>query len=213
MVSSFLQLLQQRYGEQLDERADEYIYFAVDGATRMKRLINDLLQYSRVTTRGQPPAPVSSHKVLVEVLEDLQIAIEESGATVGHDTLPMIMADETQARQLFQNLIGNAIKFRNDAPPRIHVGVEWADGMWQFAVQDNGIGIERRHGERIFAVFQRLHGRDYEGTGIGLAICKKIVERHGGTIWVESEPEKGSTFYFTLPPVGERTHEYQRQTD
>ena len=204
MVSSFLQLLQQRYEGKLDERADEYIHYAVDGATRMKRLINDLLQYSRVATRGKQPAPVSSQAIFDEVLADFQLSIRDSEATITHDSLPMISGDKTQVRQLMQNLIGNAIKFHGDSPPRIHVDAERENGMWRFAVRDEGIGIEPRHAERIFVIFQRLHGKkEYDGTGIGLAICKKIVERHGGTMWVESEPGAGSTFYFTLPATGE----------
>lgn len=204
MVSSFLQLLQRRYEGQLDETADQYIYYAVDGATRMKRLINDLLAFSRVTTKAQPLAPTNSQEVLEAVLQDMKIAIEEQVATVTYDPLPPVMADATQLRQLFQNLIGNGLKFRGEAAPALHLSAERANGMWRIGVGDNGIGIEPRHAERIFHIFQRLHGADqYPGSGIGLAICKKIVERHGGTIWVESEPGEGSTFYLTLPAVRE----------
>ena len=214
MVSSFLQLLQQRYGGELDERADEYIYYAVDGAARMKRLINDLLQYSRVATRGKPLRPVSSQEIFDEVLKDLQVIIQEQTATITHEPLPMIRGDRTQVRQLLQNLMGNAIKFHGDEPPRIHVCAERENGMWRFAVRDEGIGIEQRHAERVFVIFQRLHGKTkYEGTGIGLAICKKIVERHGGRMWLESEPGAGSTFYFTLPAAGEKVNDYVNEND
>lgn len=204
MVSSFLQLLQRRYEGQLDEAADEYIHFAVDGATRMKRLINDLLKYSRVATRGRPLVPIESQRLLDEVLEDLRLNIDESGARVICDPLPRIQGDETQVRQLFQNLVSNALKFRGEAPPAIDIAAERKNGMWHFRVQDNGIGIDPDQSERIFVIFQRLHHKEqYEGTGIGLAICKKIVERHGGSIWVESEPGEGATFCFTLPAVGD----------
>lgn len=214
MVSSFLQLLQRRYAGELDEQADEYIHYAVDGATRMKRLINDLLQYSRVATRGKSLAPVSSQEIFDEVVSDLQVVIRDQEATITHDPLPTIRADKTQVRQLLQNLIGNAIKFRGDDPPQIHVSAERENDMWRFAVRDDGIGIEPRHVERIFVIFQQLHGStDYDGTGIGLAICKKVVERHGGTIWVESEGDQGSTFYFTLPTTGEDEDENASRTD
>jgi signal transduction histidine kinase/DNA-binding LacI/PurR family transcriptional regulator len=201
MVKSYLQLIERRYAGQLDEDADEFIAFAVDGAERMQALINDLLQYSRVTTHGKPFAPTDCTAVLDHALANLKVAIEESGAVVTHDSLPTVLADDVQLTQLLQNLVGNAIKFHKpDTPPQVHVGVEREDGEWLFSVQDNGIGIEPQHFERIFLIFQRLHSREeYEGTGIGLAVCKKIVERHGGRIWVESEPGKGSTFTFTMP--------------
>ncbi len=204
MVKSYLQLLERRYQGQLDEDADEFIAFAVDGAERMRILINDLLQYSRVATHGKPFAPTDCATVLDHALANLKVAIEESGAVVSHDSLPTVLADDVQLTQLFQNLIGNAIKFHKlDTPPKVHVGVERKDGEWLFSVQDNGIGIDPKHFERIFLIFQRLHGREeYEGTGIGLAVCKRIVERHGGSIWVKSEPGKGSTFYFTIPDRG-----------
>jgi PAS domain S-box-containing protein len=200
MISSYVQLLAERYQGQLDDRADRYIAYAVDGANRMKLLINDLLAYSRVGTRGRPLVLTDSQAVLQEVLADLQVAIEEQQATVTHDALPPVLADEVQLGQLFQNLIGNALKFRGEAPPHIHVGVQRENGGWRFSVADNGIGLDVKYAERIFVIFRRLHGpEEYPGTGMGLAICKKIVERHGGRIWVESQLGQGATFYFTLP--------------
>ncbi|MBU6401622.1 MAG: PAS domain S-box protein, partial [Verrucomicrobia bacterium] len=200
MVTSYLQLLARRYQGQLDANADEFIGFAVDGANRMKTLINDLLDYSRVGTRGKPFAPTDTEAVLARALANLSVAVCDSGATVTHDSLPTVKADDVQLTQLFQNLIGNAIKFRGAAPPVIHVSAVRVPGAWQFAVRDNGIGIDPQFNERIFIIFQRLHtSQEYSGTGIGLAICKKIVERHGGRLWVESAPGRGSTFFFTLP--------------
>ncbi len=205
MVKSYLQLLERRYQGQLDEDADEFIAFAVDGAERMRILINDLLQYSRVATHGKPFAPTDCATVLDHALANLKVAIEESGAVVTHDSLPTVLADDVQLTQLLQNLIGNAIKFRKqETPPKAHVGVARKGGEWLFSVQDNGMGIEPQYFDRIFQIFQRLHSPDeYPGTGIGLAICKKIVERHGGRIWVESQPGQGSTFYFTIPDRGD----------
>ena len=200
MVTSYMQLIARRYRGQLDADADEFIGFAVDGANRMKALINDLLAYSRVGTRGKPFAPTDCEEALAYALANLRIAIEESGAVVTHDPLPTVLADEQQLVQLLQNLIGNGLKFHGAAPPQIHISVSAAEQVWTFAVRDNGIGVEPEYFERIFVVFQRLHGKDdYPGTGIGLAVCKKIVERHNGRIWVESTPGAGSTFYFTLP--------------
>jgi DNA-binding LacI/PurR family transcriptional regulator/signal transduction histidine kinase len=200
MVTSYLQLIERRYKGRLDEDADEFIGFAVDGAERMQTLINDLLQYSRVATHGKPFALTDCSAVLDHALANLKVTIEESGAVVTHDSLPTVLADDVQLTQLLQNLIGNAIKFHKpDTPPQVHVGVARKDGEWLFSVQDNGISIAPEHFERIFMIFQRLHTQEeYEGTGIGLAVCKRIVERHGGRIWVESEPGKGSTFYFTI---------------
>jgi light-regulated signal transduction histidine kinase (bacteriophytochrome) len=199
-VAGPIQLLQQRYAGQLDARAGEFIQHAVEGAGRMQTLINDLLTFSRLGPRGQPFQPTGCAEVLAAVLANLAVAIRESGAVITHDPLPIVTADRTQLIQLFQNLIANAIKFHADDPPAIHIGVEQKTGEWLFAVADNGIGIEAQYFERIFVIFQRLHTRrEYTGTGIGLAICKKIVERHGGRIWLESEPGQGSTFYFTLP--------------
>jgi PAS domain S-box-containing protein len=201
MVKSYLQLIERRYKGQLDSDADDFIAFAVDGAERMQILINDLLEYSRVTTYGKPFAPTACATILDHVLANLKIAIEESGAVVTYDELPTVMADETQLARLLQNLIGNAIKFRKvEARPEIHIRAEYSGSEWTFSVHDNGIGIAPKHFERILMIFKRLHSREeYAGTGIGLAVCKKIVERHGGRIWVKSELGKGSTFYFTIP--------------
>ncbi|MCC5638141.1 GAF domain-containing protein [Nostoc sp. CHAB 5844] len=249
MVTSYLQLLERKYGSQLDSTADQFISYAVDGARRMQNLINDLLNYSRVTTRGQPFVQVDCADILAQAIANLKFAIEDSGAVITYDSLPVIQADPTQLTQVFQNLIGNAIKFRGKLPPRIHIGAVRSDEAgeqgsrgageqgsrgageqgsrgrtsysalstqhsalstqhsalstspeWLFSIRDNGIGLEAQYAERIFVIFQRLHGRSkYPGTGIGLAICKKIIERHGGRVWVESEPSHGSIFYFTIP--------------
>jgi len=200
MVSSYMQLLARRYKGKLDADADEFIAFAVDGATRMQRLIKDLLMYSRVGTKGKEPVPTDCGAVIGYALDNLQQAIAEKGATVTHDELPTIMGDEVQLTQLFQNLIGNAIKFQGEEPPQVHVGVLREGSGWLFSVRDNGIGIAPEHFERIFQIFQRLHGREeYPGTGIGLSVCQKIVERHGGRIWVDSAPGNGATFCFTVP--------------
>jgi PAS domain S-box-containing protein len=201
MIGSYTQLLERRYADKLDPDAREFMEFIVDGATRMKQLIEDLLAYSRVGTRGKELRPVSAQAALDRALVNLRAAIESADAQVTHDALPDVSADDTQLTQLFQNLIGNAIKFkRPDDPIRVHVGMSDAGAEWRFSVSDNGIGIEPQYYERIFMVFQRLHTRDeYPGTGIGLAICKKVVDRHRGRIWVESAPGKGSTFHFTLP--------------
>lgn len=200
MVTNYLQLLQRRYQGQLDADAHEFIEYAVDGATRMKSLINDLLAYSRVGTRGDPFVPTDLNAELERVLRDLALAIEDAGATITHEPLPVVLADPGQMRQLLQNLLGNALKFRGEAPPQIQVGVEQVGQEWLIRVTDNGIGLDTRFGERIFNIFQRLHPvGTYPGTGIGLAICKKIVTRHGGRIWVESAPGEGAVFCFTLP--------------
>jgi PAS domain S-box-containing protein len=201
-VTSYVQLLARRYEGKLDSDADEFIRFAAGGAVRMWKLINDLLSYSRVGTQGKELSPTDSQEVLTQSVDDLKVAIEETGALVTHDPLPMVMADRPQLGQLFQNLIGNAVKFRSNAPPRIHISASRNGSGWTFSVKDNGIGIAAEYAERIFVIFQRLHSRqEYAGTGIGLAICKKIVERHGGRIWVESEVGKGATFRFILPAV------------
>ena len=203
MIASYTQLLARRYKGKLDSDADEFIGYAVDGATRMQRLINDLLAYSRVTTQGNVFEPVDCNRLLAEVLSNLRVAVEESRAVVTHDPLPTVMADERQLGQLFQNLISNAIKFRGEEPPNVHLSAERRTGEWLFSIRDNGIGVDPQYAERIFVMFQRLHDRqEYPGTGIGLAICKKIVERHGGRIWMESQLGRGATFYFTLPIVG-----------
>lgn len=202
MVSSYLQLISRRYQGKLDSDADEFIAFAVEGANRMKVLINDLLAFSRVGTRGKEFEPVALEHVLELVEKNLQITIEETKALISHDPLPEIMADNSQMVQLFQNLIENAIKFRSQTRPKVHIGAKRQADSWLLFVRDNGIGFEAQFAERIFIIFQRLHTRnEYSGTGIGLAICRKIVERHGGRIWVESHPDEGATFYFTLPTL------------
>ncbi len=213
MVASFVQLLAERYQGRLDADADEFIGFAVEGAKRMQQLLLDLLAFSCVSTRGRPPAPVNSEEVLAQVEQELSGDIEETAAQITHDPLPIVAADRPQLVQLFSHLLANAIKFRSAEPPRIHVsarrmekeeGARETGGLIVFSVRDNGIGIEPQYHERIFGVFQRLHSRrDYHGNGIGLAICKKIVERHGGRIWVESQLGQGSTFYFTLPAASQ----------
>ncbi len=204
MVSSYVQLLERQYKDKLDGDANEFIEYAVDGAKRMQVLINDLLTYSRIDSKGHPFEATSCEDALQRALRDLRLAAEDSGASVTHDPLPTVVGDATQLTQLFQNLIANAIKFRAEAPPKVHVHADSIDGSWRIAVRDNGIGISPTHFERIFLLFQRLHSRrSYPGTGIGLAICKKIVDRHGGTIWVESEPGHGAAFFFTIPQKGE----------
>ena len=200
MISSYLQLLQRRYQGKLDDKADKYIYYAVDGASRMQNLINDLLEFSRVTTRGREHEPTNCEFILNQVLSNLEIFIKENKATVSHGYLPEVIADYTQLIQIFQNLIINGIKFHSEEAPKINISAKKKESEWVFSVRDNGIGIEPQYSEKIFEVFKRLHKKEeYPGTGIGLAICKKIIERHGGRIWVESELGKGSTFYFTLP--------------
>lgn len=203
MVASYLQLLERRYGGLLDDEGHEFIGYAVDGATRMKTLINDLLAYSRVGTHGKEFAPVALEEVLEHVSRDLRLALEESGGQITHDPLPEVLGDAGQMEQLFRNLIGNGIKFRSEQPPRIHVGVDEAAEAWTISVCDNGIGFEQQYAERIFVIFQRLHTREeYPGTGIGLAISQRIVNRHGGDIWVTSQPGTGTTFYFSIPKNG-----------
>ena len=200
MVSSYMQLIAKRYQGKLDSDADEFIAFAVDGSVRMQRMINDLLGYSRVGTRGRPFEPTNIESVLGNVLENLKLAIEESSAAVTHDPLPTVSGDESQLAQLFQNLVGNSIKFHGDEPPRVHISARKTSDVWEFSVRDHGIGIAPQFFDRVFLIFQRLSTRaEYPGSGIGLAICKKIVERHGGRIWIESKPGEGATFFFTLP--------------
>lgn len=213
MVASYTQLLARRYKGQLDQDADEFIGYAVDGATRMQGLINDLLKYSRVGTRGKPFESLSLGKLLLDAMANLEVAINESGAMIGHDPLPDLCGDPTQLTQLLQNLLGNAIKFRRPGvAPQIQVAAVRRPQGWEFAVRDNGIGISPEYFDRIFVIFQRLHSKEeYPGTGIGLAVCKKIVERHGGQIRVESRPGEGTTFYFTIPDREENNHEYRGQ--
>lgn len=199
-IASFTQLLAKRYNDKLDDKAREFIAFAVDGSKRMQTLINDLLSFSRVgTPQGKELFPVRMDAVLDAVLKNLKRAIEESGAVITRDPLPTVLADEVQLGQLVQNLIGNAIKFRREVTPKVHIGAERNGTGWNISVRDNGIGIAQEHNDRIFVIFQRLHTRtQYPGTGIGLAVCKKIVERHGGQIWVEPTPGGGSTFTFSI---------------
>jgi PAS domain S-box-containing protein len=211
-VSGFVELLRRNLEKSLDAKTNEYMNFAIDGAKRMQSLISGLLEYSRVGTQGKKPKKTDSKEALDEAIARLATSIKESGAEINADGLPVVYFDDGQLSQLFQNLIGNAIKFRGEQPLRIHINATHQDAgpergglrHWRFAVRDNGIGIEPQYAERIFMIFQRLHGREkYPGTGIGLSICKKIVERHNGKIWVESKPGNGSTFYFTVPDLGE----------
>lgn len=202
IVASYTQLLARRYGEKLDGDAHEFIAFVVEGVNRMRTLIRDLLQYSRVGSRGQPLVPTNCEVVLNHALKHLQAAIAESQAVVTHDPLPVVIAADAQLGQVFQNLIGNAIKYRDSRPPQVHVSCQREGLNWLFSVRDNGIGLDPQYANRIFVIFQRLHGREqYPGNGIGLSVCKKIVERHGGKIWVESQAGQGATFYFTLPAL------------
>ena len=201
-ITSYTQLLAQRYQGNLDDRADKYINYIVDGATRMQQLINDLLAYSRLGTRGQEFEPADCKAAVQQSLCNLQIAIAEKKAVITCDAMPTVMADEFQLVQLFQNLIANSIKFCRQDIPLIHIAACRQESEWVFSVRDNGIGIDPEYADRIFIIFQRLHGRrQYSGTGIGLAMCKRIVERHGGRIWVESQEGKGATFYFTIPII------------
>ena len=201
MVASYTQLLSKRYRGKLDPDADDFIAYAVAGCNRMQRLINDLLAYSRAGANGKPPRKISSELALQEALTNLQEAIAESGAVVTHDKLPIVTMDDTQLTQVFQNLIGNAVKYRSFKTPRVHISATTTDGTESvFSVRDNGLGIDSQYFEKIFVLFQRLHGRDeFEGTGIGLAVCKKMLERLGGRIWLDSQPDEGSTFHFAVP--------------
>jgi PAS domain S-box-containing protein len=202
MVASYCQLLKRRYGGKLDADADDFIGFAVEGASRMQRLINDLLSYSRVGHRGETFAPLLAGNLVTAALGNLEAAITDAGARVEVGDLPEINGDRTQLVQLFQNLIGNAVKFRRDEPPVIQISAMPDGEFAEFTVADNGIGIEREYVEKVFLIFQRLHDRDqYSGTGIGLAIVKKVVDRHGGKVWIDSTPGQGSRFKFTLPLV------------
>ncbi len=207
MVASYTQLLARRYEGRLDADADEFIHYAVDGAVQMQQMINDLLTFSRVGTKGREFALTDTQVILDRALRNLQAAIQDSGATITHNDMPTVMADDSQLLQVFQNLISNAIKFRTEAPPRIQVSAERTGDEWVFSVRDNGIGIGPEHRDRLFVMFRRLHNNDrYPGTGIGLAICRRIVERHGGRIWFDSEPGKGSTFHFTIPAGSKTFH-------
>lgn len=199
-IASYAQLLEKRYKDQLDSQASKFIGNIVHGCTRMQTLIDDLLEYSRVGRSQRPFELVDCNHAIQQTIANLQGAIRDTKAVVTYNNLPTVMGDNSQLVQLFQNLVGNAIKYRHDAAPAVHITASKQEGNWLFSISDNGIGIAMQHQERIFQIFQRLHTqREYSGTGIGLAICQKIVERHGGSIWVESEPGQGSTFHFTLP--------------
>ncbi|MFG1703961.1 ATP-binding protein [Nonomuraea sp. M3C6] len=204
-VASFTQMLEQRYGSELDERARQYIHYAVDGAKRMQLLINDLLDFSRVGRITGEKTPIETGAALDTALENLSATIEDTEATVTRDDLPKVTGNRLQLTQLFQNLIENAVKFRSEEPPRIHIGATRNGAMWEFSCSDNGIGVEPKYADRIFLIFQRLHARDvYPGTGIGLALCRKIVEYHGGQLWLDGGTEgHGATFRWTLPAAGD----------
>jgi len=199
-ITSFSQLLEEKYQDKIDEDGKEFLYFITDGAKKMNNLIKDLLLYSRITTHAQPSTPNNLEIILKDALFNLHEAIKESGATITYDKLPILTVDKTQFLQLFQNFVSNAIKFRREEPPKIHIGAELVNNEWLFSIKDNGIGIESKYFDRLYNIFYRLHTKEeYPGTGIGLPICKKIVQRYGGKVWVESELGKGSTFYFTIP--------------
>ncbi len=198
-IVSFSQLLEDKYYDKIDKDGKEFIHFITDGAKKMNILIKDLLSYSRITTHANPSKIVNLEKIIKDALYNLQEAIKESGAVITYDKMPILKVDKTQFIQLFQNLLSNAIKFRREELPRIHIGVRKINDEWLFSVKDNGIGIESKFFDKLFNIFYRLHTKEeYPGTGIGLPICKKIVQRYGGKIWVESEFGKGSTFYFTI---------------
>lgn len=202
MVASYTQLLQERYQGQLDEKADKFINYASDGARRMQGLIDGLLNFSRITTHGSEFTPVDVNQVVDRAIANLSMAVDKVGAAVSHDDLPVVTGDEGQLIQLIQNLVSNAIKFKGEDAPRVHISArkDEDDSKWIFSVQDNGIGIEEKYKEKIFVIFQRLHSRSaYPGTGIGLSICRRIVQRHSGEIWFESKEGQGTTFYFTIP--------------
>ena len=204
MVSSYLQLIEGRYADELDEDGEEFLAFAVDGADRMREMIHGLLQYSRVDAKGDPFESVDLEPVLETALEDLLLKIEEHDAAITVEPLPTVEGDRGQLRQVFQNLVSNAIEYSGDEPPRVQISARRENTKWTVSVSDEGIGIDAEEADRIFEVFQRLHSHEeYEGTGIGLALCQRVVERHGGKIWVESEPSEGSTFSFTLPASNE----------
>ncbi|WP_436345491.1 sensor histidine kinase [Natronorubrum sp. FCH18a] len=205
MITNYLTLVERRYGDRLDADGREFIEFAVDGAERMRAMIDGLLEYSRVETQGDPFEPVDLEEVFAAVLKDLEVQIAESDATVEIEALPSVEGDASQLRQVFQNLLSNAIEYSGDDPPRVHVTAERTGSNWTVSVADEGIGIDPADQDRVFDLFQRLHGREeYEGTGLGLALCRRIVERHGGEIRVDSDPGEGSTFSVTLPAVADR---------
>jgi light-regulated signal transduction histidine kinase (bacteriophytochrome) len=200
MVASYCELLKRRYHGHLDTEADEFIDFAVDGATRMQTLIRDLLSYSRLQFEERPFEETDCGLLVRDVIKNLAVSIQSANATVTHDSLPTVTGSPSQLAEVFQNLIDNAIKYHGPVPPHVHISADQTDGQWVFSVRDNGIGIDGKHTDRIFTVFKRLHSHDqFPGTGIGLAICKRAVERHGGQLWVESQLGEGSTFHFTIP--------------
>jgi light-regulated signal transduction histidine kinase (bacteriophytochrome) len=200
MVSSYVQLLERRYKGKLDPDADEFIEYAVNGAKRMRNLINDLLAYSRISKGPREFQPIPVEAILRQVEADLELSIQASGGTVTHGPLPTIKADPGQLAQVLQNLIGNALKFKGDRPPQVHIAAQRGKDAWLFSVRDNGIGFDPRYSDQIFVIFQRLQGGEkFPGTGIGLAVCKRILERHGGRIWAESTPGEGSVFHFAIP--------------
>jgi signal transduction histidine kinase len=208
MIISYLELLNDRARAKLGPEEQEFIGYAVDGAQRMQALIQDLLAYARVDTRGRPLQPTDCERVLETVLADLKVAIGEGHAVIEHEPLPTVKGDGVQLAQVFQNLIGNAIKFHGKAAPKVHIGARRENGEWVFKIKDNGIGIDPKNFKRIFVLFQRLHTRqEYPGTGMGLAICKKIIERHGGRIWAESKPNEGTTFFFAIPADNGKDHD------
>lgn len=199
MIASYLQLIERRYGDRLDQDGHEFLGFAVEGAKRLQSMITGLLDYSRVESRGHSFAEVDTARALEKAVANLQVAVDEGGAVVTGEGLPTVRGDESQLVQLFQNLVANAVKFRGPEPPRVVVSARRDGGEWVFSVRDNGIGIAPRHHERIFRIFQRLHGRETPGIGLGLSICRRVVERHGGRLWAESEEGRGATFHFTVP--------------
>ena len=209
MITSFLQLLEKRYKDQLDEDACEFIDFAVEGAKRLDNMINDLLEYSKVTNRKKQFNPLKLENILEEALMNLVVQIEENNAIISYDPLPSVMGDEKLLVMLFQNIIGNAIKYRSHETPKIHISSKEENDKFIISFKDNGIGIDPKHLERIFTIFQRLHRNDeYEGTGIGLAIVENIVHQHGGQIWAKSKIGKGSTFYITIPNIDGEYEDY-----
>lgn len=200
MVSSYLQLVEDRYADDLDDAGKEFIGFAVDGGDRMLRMVDGLLEYSRIEAAGEPFEPVALDTVFEEACEHLRVRIEESAAEITKAPLPTVQGDESKLRQVFQNLLSNAIEYSGEEPPRVHVTAEQDDTAWRISVSDEGIGLDPTHAESVFELFNRLHSRDeHEGTGIGLALCERIIERHGGRIRVESTPGEGATFVFSLP--------------
>jgi len=201
MISTYTQLLEQKYKDKIDQDANDYIHFAVDGAVRMQKLISDLLEFSRISTRGKSFEQVETSNILGQVISNLHLLIAENNCLITNDDLPTVKADELQIIRVFQNLIENAVKFKNKTElPKIHISCTKHNNMYQFSVADNGIGMEMKFKESVFIIFQRLHSvKDYPGTGIGLSICKRIIERHGGAIWFESIVNEGTTFYFTIP--------------